>query len=155
MTEFELTNQLYILMNVAIAAILTGLIGLEREFKNKPAGFRTNMIVGSSAALLLSLGKIIVNSYEEGEALGTIQADPTRIIEAIIVGISFIGAGTILKGKEEDKVYYLTTAATVLFSAGIGIAVALDQYILAVTTTLLILVINRVAKLVYNKFDRK
>lgn len=145
-------NELLMLLNIAIAAVLTGLIGLEREIKHKPAGFRTNMIVGSAAALLLSLGRVIVETYANIDKLkDNVQADPTRVIEAIIVGISFIGAGTILKGNGDEKVYYLTTAATVLFSAGIGIAVALEQYILAVTATLLILIINRLSLLFNNK----
>jgi putative Mg2+ transporter-C (MgtC) family protein len=67
------------------------------------------------------------------------------------LGISFIGAGTILKASEESKVYYLTTAATVLFSAGIGIAVALEQYVLSITATVLLLIINRVAKTINKK----
>ncbi|WP_375580600.1 MgtC/SapB family protein [Marivirga tractuosa] len=149
MIEFNWNGELLILMNVAIAAVLTGFIGLEREVKNKPAGFRTNMIVGASAALLLSLGEILVENYIQDGLKDIIQPDPTRIIEAIILGISFIGAGTILKASDESKVYYLTTAATVLFSAGIGIAVALEQYILAVMATLLLLIINRVAKIIY------
>lgn len=110
------------------------------------------MIVGSAAALLLSLGRVIVETYANIDKLGdNVQADPTRVIEAIIVGISFIGAGTILKGNGDEKVYYLTTAATVLFSAGIGIVVALEQYILAVAATLLILIINRLSLLFNDK----
>jgi putative Mg2+ transporter-C (MgtC) family protein len=151
MIEFNWNRELLILLNVGIAAVLTGLIGLEREVKDKPAGFRTNMIVGGSSALLLSLGQILVEHYVQSGMENIIQPDPTRILEAIILGISFIGAGTILKASDENKVYNLTTAATVLFSAGIGIAVALEQYVLAITATLLILVINRVAKIIYKK----
>lgn len=151
MLNFDWNGELTILMNVAIAAVLTGLIGLEREVKDKPAGFRTNMIVGGSSALILSLGKVLVKNYMESGLQDVIQPDPTRIIEAIILGISFIGAGTILKANDESKVYYLTTAATVLFSAGIGIAVALEQYVLSITATLLLLIINRVAKIINKK----
>lgn len=151
MIEFNWNGELLILLNVGIAALLTGLIGLEREVKNKPAGFRTNMIVGASSALLLSLGKILVENYMQSGLENIIQPDPTRILEAIILGISFIGAGTILKANGENKVYYLTTAATVLFSAGIGIAVALEQYVLSITATLLLLIINKVAKMIYDK----
>lgn len=147
MLNFDWNGELPILMNVAIAAVLTGLIGLEREVKDKPAGFRTNMIVGGSSAL----GKVLVENYIESGLQDVIQPDPTRIIEAIILGISFIGAGTILKANDENKVYYLTTAATVLFSAGIGIAVALEQYVLSITATLLLLIINRVAKIINKK----
>lgn len=151
MPDFNWSGELLILMNVAIAALLTGFIGLEREVKDKPAGFRTNMIVGGSSALILSLGKVLVESYIQSGLQSVIQPDPTRIIEAIILGISFIGAGTILKASEESKVYYLTTAATVLFSAGIGIAVALEQYVLSITATVLLLIINRVAKTINKK----
>lgn len=137
----EIKAQLFVLLDVLIAFILTGLIGYERELANKPAGFRTNMIIGGAAALLVSLGKIMV-LYYENENLTRLNVDPVRIIEAIIVGISFIGAGTILKSESEEKVQYLTTAATILFSAGIGISVALKSYFLAVGLTLLILIIN-------------
>lgn len=151
MLDFNLDSELLILMNVGIAALLTGFVGLEREVKDKPAGFRTNMIVGGSSALILSLGRVLIESYIQIGLEDVIQPDPTRIIEAIILGISFIGAGTILKASEESKVYYLTTAATVLFSAGIGIAVALEQYLLSVAATLLLLIINRVAKIINKK----
>ena len=144
-------NELLIVLNIVIAAILTGLIGIERELHNKPAGFRTNMIVGSAAALLISLGEIIIANYTGDGLSDHIMADPTRVIEAIIVGISFIGAGTILKGERDEKVYYLTTAATVLFSAGIGISVALHQYVLSVSATLLIFLINRISLYFYDK----
>lgn len=133
-------------MNIAIAVVLTGCIGLEREVKNKSAGFRANMIVGGSSAIILSLGQVLIENYTQHGLQDIIQSDPTRIIEAIILGVSFIGAGTILKANDENKIYYLTSAATVLFSAGIGIAVALEQYVLSVATTLLLLIINRVAK---------
>ncbi|NEV93987.1 MgtC/SapB family protein [Psychroflexus sp. YR1-1] len=151
MPDFNWNGELLILMNVTIAAILTGFIGLEREAKDKPAGFRTNMIVGGSSALILSLGKVLVENYMQSGLQEVIQPDPTRIIEAIILGISFIGAGTILKANAESRVYYLTTAATVLFSAGIGIAVALEQYVLSVTATLLLIIINRAAKAINKK----
>ncbi|WP_127846324.1 MgtC/SapB family protein [Psychroflexus aestuariivivens] len=151
MLDINWNGELLILMNVAIAAVLTGFIGLEREVKDKPAGFRTNMIVGGSSALILSLGKVLVDSYIQSGLQDVIQPDPTRIIEAIILGISFIGAGTILKANDESRVYYLTTAATVLFSAGIGIAVALEQYVLSVSATVLLLIINRVAKSINKK----
>ncbi|SMG46022.1 putative Mg2+ transporter-C (MgtC) family protein [Marivirga sericea] len=151
MFNFDWHEELIIFMNVAIAAILTGLIGWEREVKDKPAGFRTNMIVGASSALILSLGEILINHYIQNGLNNVIQPDPTRIIEAIILGISFIGAGTILKANGDSKVYYLTTAATVLFAAGIGIAVALQQYVLAVAATVLLLIINKVANLLKKK----
>ena len=138
MFERELT----ILLHVVIASCLSGIIGLERERVDKPAGIRTNMLVGGAVALIVALGKIIVRDFSTSELAGFISADPTRVIQAIIVGISFIGAGMVLQIEEEKKVKYLTTAATILFSTGIGIAVALYQYVLAVGITIFILIIN-------------
>ena len=80
----------------------------------------------------------------DAAALGV---DPTRIVHAIIVGVSFIGAGTILKGGEKFEVRYLTTAASLLFSAGAGISMALELYWIAGGVTILGLLINTVIKL--------
>lgn len=136
--------ELWILLDIVIAIILGGAIGYEREHRNKPAGFRTNMFISGGSALLLSLGRYIANSMQveiPPEAMGI---DPTRIIHAIIVGVSFIGAGTILKSSDEKTIKYLTTAATFLFSAGIGMAVSLKMYFLAVGATIIGLILNAV-----------
>lgn len=135
-------EELTILLHVIIASILSGLIGLEREKVEKPAGVRTNMLVGGSVALLVCLGEIIVIHFKEAGLAEYISADPTRIIQAIIVGISFIGAGMVLQITSEYKIKYLTTAATILFSTGIGISVALRQYYIAVGITAFILFVN-------------
>lgn len=141
--DWTSTNaELVILLNVTIAAVLAGLVGLEREFSDKPAGFRTHMIIGASAALLVSLGKLLVLSYSDLGISEYLRADPIRVIEAIIVGISFLGAGTILKQSHQGHILYLTTAATILMSASVGICVALESYVLAVGITVLMLVIN-------------
>jgi putative Mg2+ transporter-C (MgtC) family protein len=138
MIEYELS----ILLHVVIASVLTGIIGYERERGDKPAGIRTNMLVGGSVALLVLLGDSIVQHFHDTELAQYIDFDPTRIIHAIIVGISFIGAGMVLQIESEKRVKYLTTAATILFSTGVGIAVALHKYILSVGATLFILFIN-------------
>ena len=134
--------QFIILLDVMIAALLTGIVGFEREWAGKPAGFRTHMIVGGAAALLIGLGEILVASYDTQDLQQNLRTDPLRIVEAIVVGISFIGAGTILKAKDSNNILYLTTAASILFSAGIGISVGLHQYILAVGATLALITIN-------------
>jgi putative Mg2+ transporter-C (MgtC) family protein len=135
-------EELTILIHVIIAAFLSGIIGFEREKSNKPAGIRTNMLVGGAVALLVALGKIIVIEFSQSELSEFVNVDPTRIIQAIIVGISFIGAGMVLQIEVEHKIKYLTTAATILFSTGIGISVALHQYVLSIGITLFILFIN-------------
>lgn len=137
-----MNEELNILLHVILASFLSGIIGYEREHVDKPAGVRTNMLVGGSVALLVALGKIIVVDFMDSGLGYYINADPTRIIHAIIVGISFIGAGMVLQIETKAKIKFLTTAATILFSTGIGIAVALNQYILAVCITLFILFIN-------------
>jgi putative Mg2+ transporter-C (MgtC) family protein len=73
-----------------------------------------------------------------------VAADPIRILQAIIIGVSFLGAGTIVRGKRPEKVHGLTTAASLLMSSGIGIAVALHQLALAVGVSLLVSVVLRV-----------
>jgi putative Mg2+ transporter-C (MgtC) family protein len=137
------SRELWILLDILIASILTGIIGLERERSNKPAGFRTNMIVGVASALLVSVSQVLLDSYAESEHKEFVEADPIRVVHAIVVGVSFIGAGTILKSAGEERVQYLTSAATILLSAGVGITVALQQYILAVGLTLLVYIINK------------
>ena len=137
-----LIPQLWILLDVLIAVILGGILGYERESKEKPAGFRTNMLIAGTSALLLSLGRIVVNEMEVNVSDTALGVDPTRIIHAIIVGVSFIGAGTILESRDEDTIKYLTTAATILLSCAVGMAVALNQYVIAVGITLLGLIVN-------------
>lgn len=148
-------SELIILLHVIIASVLSGLIGLEREKEHKPAGVRTNMLVGGAVALLVALGEIIVIHFHSLGLSEFISTDPTRVIQAIIVGISFIGAGMVLQIAQEQKIKYLTTAATILFSSGIGISVALRQYILAVGITLFILFINYLLGIITTRLMKK
>lgn len=134
--------ELILLAKIVLSAILGGIIGFEREVADKPAGLRTHMIVGASATLLVGLGTSIALSFPADRLM--IRSDPIRIIEAIIVGISFLGAGTIFRQRDEDNVAGLTTAASLLFTAGIGIAIALDHFVLAGGVTLLGLLITYV-----------
>lgn len=145
--------QLLILGEVALAIVLGGLIGLEREAARKPAGFRTHMLVAGAAALLVGLSDVLVSAFVTAEVKGVLQADPIRIVEAIITGISFLGAGTIFVRGAKDRVEGLTTAASLLFSAAVGIAVALEQFVLAVGVSILALIVLRVIKGVERRFE--
>lgn len=140
-----MAGAVYLLLDVVIAAVLAGVVGFERESAEKPAGFRTNMIIGASAALLVGLGHELAVSFTD---VPNLRVDPIRIIEAIVVGVSFIGAGTIIKNSNGDstEVSNLTTAATILLSAGIGIAVALHFYVFAVGVAVLALIINQLMR---------
>lgn len=137
----ESSGELQILGRILISAVLAGLIGLEREFADKPAGLRTHMLVGTTSTLLVMLAIQMVSSFDPASLIRT---DPIRIVEAIVVGISFLGAGTILKYQREGEkdVEGLTTSASILSVAAVGIAVALDDLILAGGVTALNLLIN-------------
>lgn len=134
------SEEIDILLKVIVAVCLGGIIGIEREIAHKPAGIRTHMFVAGAAALVMGLSAVLINDF--ARSFGRVQSDPVRVIEAIIVGISFIGAGTVLKSEKEHNVYYLTTAASILFASGIGIAVSLEKYFLAISLTILVLLVN-------------
>lgn len=131
--------QLFVLAEVALAGILGGIIGLERELRRKAAGIRTQMLIAGAAALLVNLGAVMARQWDDAN-LGHVQTDPVRIMEAIITGISFIGAGTIIF-RRSGHLEGITTAASILFTAGVGITVALDQWVLAISLTVFALVI--------------
>jgi putative Mg2+ transporter-C (MgtC) family protein len=137
----EISTEFQMLGKVMIAALLGGLVGIEREFAERPAGLRTHMLVGATAAFFVILADHMLSSFDPREV---INADPVRVVEAIVVGISFLGAGTILKYREEGQrvVEGLTTSASILSVAAIGIAVALDAYVLAAGVALMNLFIN-------------
>lgn len=150
----DIASQLYILLDVTIATVLTALIGIERERAHKPAGMRTNMIVGGAACLIVSLTRPLIDFIEDYNISEIINTDPIRVLEAIVVGISFIGAGTVIKLKDVHQVAGLTTAATLLYSGGIGICVALKQYVLAIGVTVLIVIINSIISHLVHKNPR-
>ena len=150
-------SELEILGTVVVALILGGLIGLEREDAEKPAGLRTHMLVAAAAALFVDLGDVMIVHFNQRTLGNMVQADPLRLIEALAAGISFLGAGTILRRKHGESVEGLTTAASILFTAGLGISVALSQYIVAVGATLLALITLRLIRIfeMYLDLDEK
>jgi len=121
-----------IIIKLTLACILGGLIGLERESLNRPAGFRTYTLVcvGSTLAMVVSMD-MYFQFYQ------TVSVDPGRIAAQVVSGIGFLGAGTIM--KEGATVRGLTTAAGLWGVACIGLAVGAGMYIPAVATTALML----------------
>ncbi|WP_417592082.1 MgtC/SapB family protein [Owenweeksia hongkongensis] len=149
MEDFTIkAGEIWVLIDVAIALLLGGMIGLEREWQSKPAGLRTNMIIAGASALFVSLGRVIMVDYTGLTPLDTMGIDPTRIMHAVIVGVGFIGAGTIIKSTDNNRVMFLTTAATIWMSAAVGICVGLKQYMLAVGVSLMMLIVNYVFRFV-------
>lgn len=135
----EVDSQWVIIGKVVFSVFLGGLIGLEREWANKPAGLRTHMLVAGAATLFVILGDIMIHQFSQSQNLKTIQTDPIRIMEAIITGISFLGAGTIIFKDQKHSVEGLTTAASILFISGIGMAVALGEYVIAPALTVIVI----------------
>ena len=134
--------QFEIIGEVALAMLLGGIIGFEREMADKPAGFRTHMLVAGAAALLVGLGDAMLRRFAMDSSMHA-SSDPIRIVEAIVTGISFLGAGTIFRRDRSEQVEGLTTAASILMCAAVGISVALRQFVLAVGVTLLALFVLR------------
>lgn len=143
--------ELEIFSFVLISMALGGLVGFERGTIGKPAGIRTNMLVAGSATLVVSISKILIEQFGSTVSV-PVNTDPTRVLDAVIVGVSFIGAGTVLKSSENHRVYFLTTAASILFSAGIGIVVALGLIKLAISLTLLVVISSRLIGMLEHNF---
>ncbi len=135
--------QLQILGYTAISLLLGGLIGLDRELANRPAGIRTHSLVTGAATLFVSMGQVLVDGFHAVINVEVLRSDPIRLIEAVITGISFLGAGTIIRERSADRVHGLTTAASILISAAVGVCVALSQFILAFGVTVLVWIVLR------------
>jgi putative Mg2+ transporter-C (MgtC) family protein len=124
------------LLRVLVAAALGGAVGLERELRDREAGFRTHMLVSIGAALFT-----IVSAYGFREFFvsggNVVRADPTRIAAQIVTGIGFLGAGAII--RQGLSVRGLTTAATLWVVAAIGMASGAGYYSAAVITTFVVL----------------
>ena len=136
-----------ILFRLLVAIVLGGAIGWERESAGKPAGVRTHMLVASAAALFVALGDAVLERFAAQAMQGAvIQSDPVRIIEAIVTGVSFLGAGTIFVSHGRERVEGLTTAATIWVTAAVGIAVGLERFFLAAGCTVIVFVVLRVVR---------
>ena len=118
-----------VLLRLLMAAVLGGLLGMEREHRGKAAGVRTHMLVSMGAALFVLLAS-------QG---GMQDAELSRVLQGVIAGIGFLGAGTILKTEHQDKVRGLTTAAGIWLTAAIGVAAGLGRESTAVLSTVLAL----------------
>lgn len=117
---------------VALAALLSAVIGLDRESR-APAGLRTHMLVGIGACLFTVLSIHVF-----------VGSDPARVAAQIVTGIGFLGAGTILQRR--GNIHYLTTAASIWATAAVGMAVGSGVWFLAIASTLLIWVVLRIIR---------
>ncbi len=125
-----------VVLRVVLAAVLGGVVGLERERLERAAGMRTHALVAAGSALIM-----IVSSFGFADILGTrdVTLDPSRVAAQVVSGVGFLGAGTIILHRE--VVRGLTTAASVWTVAGIGLAAGGGLYLAAVATTVVALII--------------
>ncbi|MFZ0627333.1 MAG: MgtC/SapB family protein [Acidimicrobiia bacterium] len=131
-----MSPELEMLLRVALAAVLGGAVGYDRQRSNKPAGLRTHMLVGAGSALFVTSALLAIDEF--GGLNGT-NLDVLRITAAVATGIGFLGAGSIL--HTTDRVRGLTTAAGIWVTAGIGLAVGLGQYLLSVGATVIAVIV--------------
>lgn len=136
-----------VVIRLSLSILLCGLIGLERKLYNKPAGFRTNVLVGMGSALLMIIGINILTEFNDGNTV-----DITRLAGQIVTGIGFLGAGAIIQGR--GSVHGLTTAASIWVVAAIGMAVGLGFYLEATVATLLTLVVLVILGRIEHKFEK-
>jgi putative Mg2+ transporter-C (MgtC) family protein len=135
-------SELRFLLRLVAAAVLAGVLGWERESAHKPAGFRTHMLVGIASALFTALGELAIE--DQAAAGEAVRGDPVRVIQAVAVGIGFLGSGVIFVAKEGDQVHGLTTAASIWATAGVGMAAGSGRFLLAAGSTLLLMFVLRV-----------
>ena len=124
-----------IFIRIAIAAILGGIIGFEREFHTAEAGLRTHILIAVAASLFTILAFEIFHTIEDDAA----RADPIRAVEAVTAGIAFLGAGAIF--RDRGGIQGLTTGAGMWLAGAVGVTTALGHYVVAAATTLLAVIV--------------
>ena len=122
------------ILSIVIAAMLGGIIGFEREYRSKEAGFRTHFLVGLGSGLFMVLS---LHGFDDFVGIQGIQRDPSRIAAQVVSGMGFIGAGTIIFQK--NMVKGLTTAAGLWVTSAIGMTAGAGMYLLATVSTLLVI----------------
>ncbi len=129
------------LIKIILAVLAGGLIGLEREWRDKAAGFRTLIFICVGAALFTILSVRIAGGN-----------DPGRVAAQIVTGIGFLGAGVII--RDNGKVLGLTTAAAIWLTSAVGMAIGADQYLLALAVTIVSLIVLTVFPTLELRIDR-
>ena len=134
------------MVRCGVAALCGAIIGLERELKQKPAGFRTNILICVGAAIYMCSGLLLINA-------GGMTGDPGRIAAQVVTGIGFLGAGAIM--RTNSGIQGLTTAATIWVNAAIGVAAGGGEYHLAVIATVVTLVVLLVLQPIEKYLDHR
>jgi putative Mg2+ transporter-C (MgtC) family protein len=119
---------------VLLSVVLSGIIGFEREKRQKGAGLRTHILVGVGSTLIVLTSLHLFDTYN-----GITLIDPTRMITGIVTGVGFLCAGTIIQA--ESRVRGLTTAAALWIVSGVGIAVGAGHYSAAIIVSIVVFVV--------------
>ncbi|HUL92925.1 MAG TPA: MgtC/SapB family protein [Burkholderiales bacterium] len=138
MTSIWHDNYAAIALHLLIALAAGGIIGLERSYHGRPAGFRTHALVCLSSSMLMVL-TVYQDTWFESFSLEKVNIDPTRMAQGIMTGIGFLGAGVIM--REGLTVRGLTTAASIWITAGIGVMIGVGFYFPAGIATALTLIV--------------
>jgi putative Mg2+ transporter-C (MgtC) family protein len=133
----------HLILRLLLAAGLGAAIGIEREYRQKPAGLRTNILIAVGSALFTILSICIARSG------GT----PDRIVAQVVTGIGFLGGGAILRSGE--SVHGMTTAATIWVNAAVGVAAGAGEFALATAATALTLVVLALLPPIERYFERR
>ncbi|MDP2683846.1 MAG: MgtC/SapB family protein [bacterium] len=135
-----------VIIRLGLSILLCGMIGLERKLYKKPAGFRTNVLVGMGSTLLMIIALNILIEFNDANTV-----DITRLAGQIVTGIGFLGAGAIIQGR--GSVHGMTTAATIWVVAAIGIAVGLGFYLESIIATILTLAVLVILGRIEHRFE--
>ncbi|MBI2914788.1 MAG: MgtC/SapB family protein [Firmicutes bacterium] len=150
MTSVPVISPMEILGRLALAAVLGGFIGLEREHHQRPAGLRTHILVSMGSALVMLLS---VYAFAGFKGVAGLNYDPGRLAAQVVSGIGFLGAGTIL--REGANIRGLTTAASLWVVAGIGLAAGSGFWVGALATTALAVLTLVLLRMVETRFMLK
>lgn len=121
------------IVRMVAATICGGIIGLDRELREKPAGFRTMMLVSLASSIFMIITFKLMQL--SNEVYGNLQTDPIRVIEAVITGVAFLGAGAIIQSR--GSVRHMTTGATIWLAGSAGVACGAGYLVIAALTTFL------------------
>jgi len=133
------------MLRLLVAAGLGAVIGLEREFRQKPAGLRTNILIAVGAALFTAVSIELAAKYGSGT--------PDRVAAQVVTGIGFLGGGAILRSGK--NIHGMTTAATIWMNAAIGMAAGTGAYAMAAGATFITLVVLLALPPVESYFERR
>lgn len=139
-----------VLVRILVAAALGGVVGIERELRDQPAGFRTHMLVALGACLFTLVGAFGFQTLTGDQPIAAVNADVTRVASQVVVGIGFLGGGAIL--RHGSTIRGLTTAASLWVTAAVGLAVGMGFYFAATAVAIVAVVALAGLKPIERKF---